>query len=493
MFSFLTLPRELRDDIYAYYAAQDGGYLYNQRTRKLRTASRGPVDLSLMQTCSQIAHELRPVIFKMNIITFRTQWIDRETSDRAASFATALKYLHAASARQLSMVRTNITEDIIERAGTEFPQCVPLLHHFRSPSGHVVPSHIRLVHDWRAWRHAPSTHRDFVNYMLSLRKGSRKWWEFWKDDEILGQRLDQPNIASLLARIPDPWTIPDEEDVASLKEQCISWNPSMSCSPHYNDGPIKRYFSAAALAIQFLHSLDSNTLSAICHIVLDEAHASVAYPECHGLGLVGILQQYPCISVSRRVDTKTTVITGKVGQPYFEQIVRLDKDGDPWNSDGRIDSTHVSQAFMRWFEEAVALSSAMPPDRISLTFHSRNTASTLAILEQILEDAKWQSTLERLAPRPTSPLSLMDTCCFFSESFTRVTREIERNEGSVRFDIGKLHVSDRDTHIQVNSDSTPWQIGIDWMDKFRGTHLEPSPYSSRKDILQEYTEDEVED
>jgi hypothetical protein len=147
MFSFLTLPRELRDEVYAYYATQDGGYLYNQRTRKLRTASHGPVDLSLMQTCSQIAHELRPVIFKMNIITFRTQWIDRETSDRAASFATALKYLHTASARQLSMVRTTITEDMIERAGTEFPQCVPLLHHFTT-SAVPLDTSCRPISDW---------------------------------------------------------------------------------------------------------------------------------------------------------------------------------------------------------------------------------------------------------------------------------------------------------------------------------------------------------
>ena len=43
MTGFLDLPRELRDEIYTYYAAQDGGYVYNQRTRRLCTANRGPI------------------------------------------------------------------------------------------------------------------------------------------------------------------------------------------------------------------------------------------------------------------------------------------------------------------------------------------------------------------------------------------------------------------------------------------------------------------
>ena len=263
------------------------------------------------------------------------------------------------------------------------------------------------------------------------------------------------------------------------------------------DGPTKRYFSAAALGIQFLNGLDPSVLSIIRNIVLDEVHASVARPECHGLGLVSIMQHYPRISICRQVDTKTTAIaiamTGNVGQPCFEELVSCYKDGRTWDIDGDIDRVRVSQAFIRWFEEAVALSSRLSPDRFSVTFHSRNTASTLALLEQMLEDARWQRAIEPLAPRPISPLSLMDSCCFFSESFTRVMREIQQGEGNVRFDLGDLSVRDSNTAIPVEQESTPAQIGENWMAHFQGTYVEPSPYAGRKDLLQEYTEDEVQD
>ncbi|KAI4629354.1 uncharacterized protein J4E87_003618 [Alternaria ethzedia] len=490
---FFDLPRELRDEIYTHYAAQDGGYLYNQRTRRLRTANGDPIDLSFMQTCSQVAHELRPVIFEKNTVTFRTGWVDRETSDRAASFAIALKWIHIKTAYQLYKVRKAITEDMIEHAGVDFPQCLSLLHRLRGGHETIAPTPLQMVVDWRLWRHPPSTHRGFVKFMLSRGKGTRRWWEFWKDDQVLGQRPEQPNVASLLAGTPDPWMIPNPAEIASLKEQCISSSSSKSDSPIYEDGPIKRYFSAAALAIQFLNGLDPSVLSAVRKIVLDEAHASIAYSECHGLGLVSILQQYPRISIRRQVDTKTMAITSKIGQPYFEQLVDQYHDGQVWDIDGEIERVRVSQAFMRWFEEAVALSSRLSPDRLSLIFHSRNTASTLALLEQMLEDARWQRTLESLAPRPISPLSLLDSCCFFSESFTRVMRGIQQGEGNVRFDIGDLSVCDSNTAIPVDRESTPARVGENWMAHFQGTYVEPSPYAGRKDLLQEYMEDEVQD
>lgn len=490
---FFDLPQELRVEIYTYYAAQDGGYLYNQRTRRLCTANGDPIDLSFMQTCSRVAHELRPVIFQTNTVTFRTGWVDRETSDRAASFATALEWIYTKSAYQLYRVRKNITDDMIERAGVNFPQCLPLLYRLRGGHARIAPTPLQMVHDWRLWRHSPSTHRRFIKFMLALGKGTKRWWEFWKDEEVLGQRPEQPNVASLLAGIPDPWMIPTAEDIASLKEQCISWSSPKRYSPMYDEGPTKRYFSAAALAIQFLNGLDPSVLSAIRNVVLDEVHASVANPECHGLGLVSIMKQCPRISISRPVDTKTTAITGNVGQPYFGQLVDRYKDGQTWDIHGKIDRVRVSQAFVRWFEEAVALSSELSPDRFSLTFHSRNTASTLALLEQMLEDAKWQRALEPLAARPISPLSLMDSCCFFSESFAHVMREIQQRGGNVRFDIGNLSACDNNTPIPVDQESTPAQTGGNWIAKFQGTYVEPSPYCGRKDLLQVYTEDEVQD
>ncbi len=490
--NFLDLPRELRDEIYTYYVVQDGGYLYDQRTRRLRTTSGGPIDVALMQTCSQVAHELRPLLFRTNTVTFRTGWINRETSDRAAAFASALKFIYLASAYQLFRVRTSITDDMIQRAGIEFPQCLPLLRHIRGPSGWGAPTHVQIVQDWKVWHHPPSTHRVFIKFMLSLTKGTKKWWKFWKDDQTLGEKHGRSDIVSLLARIPNPWIIPDEYDIASLKEQCFLWS-SMISSPPPSDrsGPIKRYFSAAALAIHFLNGLSSNVLSSIRHVVLDEVHTSVAYPECHVLGLASMMQQHPRISISRQVDTRITAITGKLGHPYFEDLIGFYQSGRSWDRYGKIERIYVSQAFVRWFEEAVAVSSKIPPDRFSLIFHSKNTESTLAILEQMLEDAKWQNTVEALDTQPTSPLGPVNSVCFFSKSFSRVMREIQRGEGNICFDIGNLQLSNSSTQISVDQHSTPYALGSDWIRTFQLTYVEPSPYSGWEDMLQDYMEDEA--
>jgi hypothetical protein len=132
MTGFLDLARELRDEIYTYYAAHDGGFVYDPQTRKLRTSEGHSIDIALMRTCKQIAQELLPIILEVNSVTFKTGSIDRAMSDRARYFTALLMHLHEMTARILFRIRELITDDLASRAEDECPDAGPVLHYLRT-------------------------------------------------------------------------------------------------------------------------------------------------------------------------------------------------------------------------------------------------------------------------------------------------------------------------------------------------------------------------
>lgn len=59
--AFLHLPRKIRDAIYGFYVAVDGGYRYNFESNKLVRIDGGLTELDLMCVCRQFAADLREV------------------------------------------------------------------------------------------------------------------------------------------------------------------------------------------------------------------------------------------------------------------------------------------------------------------------------------------------------------------------------------------------------------------------------------------------
>jgi hypothetical protein len=53
----LSLPRELRDEIYRHYFALDGGLHFNVTSGKLTASDSSTIDFPLRRSCRQIAHE----------------------------------------------------------------------------------------------------------------------------------------------------------------------------------------------------------------------------------------------------------------------------------------------------------------------------------------------------------------------------------------------------------------------------------------------------
>lgn len=101
--AFLSLPRELRDEVYRHYVTYEDGLVYNfeydgEKSAKSRNIlrnlapanNRDSIDLGLRSTCKQVHTEIEGLILKFNTITFSNTRISRKNSDevrvRAARF-----------------------------------------------------------------------------------------------------------------------------------------------------------------------------------------------------------------------------------------------------------------------------------------------------------------------------------------------------------------------------------------------------------------------
>ncbi|KAH7311424.1 hypothetical protein B0I35DRAFT_481386 [Stachybotrys elegans] len=96
----LNLPREVRDQIYAYYFILENGYRFNFTTKKLEAnpidGNRVPIDQSLRLTCKQIADETRGCALSLNFISFTA---DNPTN----SVSTPLSSNNASTSRPRSL------------------------------------------------------------------------------------------------------------------------------------------------------------------------------------------------------------------------------------------------------------------------------------------------------------------------------------------------------------------------------------------------------
>lgn len=102
--AFLNLPREIRDDIYAFYVTYEDGLVYNfdyeEKTqsenilRNLVPANKKHrIDLAFRSTCKQVHRETEGLILKFNTITFSSTLISRMNADEVRVRAARFHYL----------------------------------------------------------------------------------------------------------------------------------------------------------------------------------------------------------------------------------------------------------------------------------------------------------------------------------------------------------------------------------------------------------------
>jgi hypothetical protein len=67
----LSIPRELRDEIYFYYFLENEGYHHQPERNTLRCSNGTAINLALMYTCKQVVHEVKGLPLNVNTVTFR--------------------------------------------------------------------------------------------------------------------------------------------------------------------------------------------------------------------------------------------------------------------------------------------------------------------------------------------------------------------------------------------------------------------------------------
>ena len=403
----LSLPRELRNNIYHYYLFEADGYHFDFASGKLRASCNRPIDLALMYTCSTIAAEMRHLALGCNVINFWTVGTENERL-KALHFHKFLSDLEHWRSRLLdtridSLYHRFKTPDLDAKAALRYPQFEPLLHVVRDrrygqsplcePSGWI-----------NGWGAAESTFRGFENYLLELlseeteyletsidlydrkfgdyanfrllesrddlRPGPEPNWGYFDNESEWNSRHVGLLRSRYLFSSPQPWSIPSAEELAQMR---LMEEPR---EEKFRER-VRWRFSAAAAAIHFLGSASQTTRLAIRNIVLHEDRYSVARAECHMLGFIPFCSHNLKLHVERRVNIWRNIAV----TPYIEDMRHL------WGQTGRLEhlsnntsaypeerdyySAHCAQGFIqncgRWIAEATELvNNGMPAHSFSL-------------------------------------------------------------------------------------------------------------------------------
>ncbi|KAI7785572.1 reverse transcriptase [Diaporthe eres] len=147
--AFLSLPRDLRDEVYRHYVTYEDGLVYNfeydgEKSAKSRNIlrnlapanNRDPIDLGLRSTCKQVHRETEGLILKFNTITFSNTRISRKNSDEVRVRAARFHFLRVPLTMEAAsflyyedgpVVRPCYTQAVVDEVVRTHPSIGPLL------------------------------------------------------------------------------------------------------------------------------------------------------------------------------------------------------------------------------------------------------------------------------------------------------------------------------------------------------------------------------
>ncbi|KAM0428829.1 hypothetical protein ACHAPT_006629 [Fusarium lateritium] len=417
--SFLTLPFELRYEIYQHYFTLEGGLSFQPGPGKLAPADGQPLDLALMYTCCLIANETKELPLRFNTVSFSTVY-HKEWSAWAGRFHYQLDVQASMQTDLLvSMVR-QVTPAMYSRIAVKFPWFVPMLKEAREGPVPRAPFRYNAKFDfeahayrgldsfpggqgrWRGYGKNASMVNQAVTYTLRLIEqvqGLRV--AAWVEEEEATH-----DILSFLDNAHEPWEIPSwsELEAMGLKlDDHKMWHKLQRWRRDDNDDGApsdRRYrekfrFSAAAVAIRFLHSLPVHTRLQLRKVVLHEDHVAVAHPERHAQGLIPFCKENPRLRIERRVDMVNTVLSESALHSQFS-LPTSSRD-DPGNR-YQLVSWILTPGVAGWLCWALAaVDAGMPADAFTLVLDAGPAADLCSdILQRVVHrDLAWQTALER--------------------------------------------------------------------------------------------------
>ena len=296
MSPLFRIPRELRDEIYAYYAHEDDGLLYNYASRSLRFVNGRELDLSV--TCKAIAEEMRGVSLQVNTVTFvpgceETQGlVPHQAPPRAYRFEHLLYATRWTRLVMLHYAAECVTEHdlamVVEAhpaVSNVFRSCFRAIR--RGFDLHMMSWHSQIPRDVFS-----ASFCDAVQHTLDLTAKHPKFEELISKACELSEYYpwSQPPFMQgthrqVLGWRPNPWLIPTHDELCPMENLLTTFEgPTKEGAKTYRE--TNAYFSATAICIATLGRLAPSARKDLRSINLQEDCRSVANPEVHAEGLI---------------------------------------------------------------------------------------------------------------------------------------------------------------------------------------------------------------
>jgi len=290
------LPRELRDEIYDYYAYDEEGLTYDYPSKTLKYASGAELNLPL--TCKMVANEMKGTHLRVNTITFIPCCLERdEDAFRGLrSLSARFEYLlHCAKLTKLIMLHHAaecVTDDMIDQVIEACPGMSgvfrAVIHSLRgNPRMWDMDRAINLPRD-----EFTASFCEAVQLCLDLISSDPRF------EDLVSQAFEpsdrhpdhyphfmKDSHQQILDWQPDPWLIPTVEQLSRIEQLLIPQSQGQE-DWAWQHSHIKLYSSGTAICAATLRRLPSNVRKHVRSIFLRESCGAVSNPDAHAEGLI---------------------------------------------------------------------------------------------------------------------------------------------------------------------------------------------------------------
>ncbi|PNP83983.1 hypothetical protein FNYG_02671 [Fusarium nygamai] len=392
----VTLPYEVRDNIFQEYFRVEGGYVFNIKYEKLITADGQPIDFSLMYTCRSIANDTKYLPFGVNNISFSTLFSSdlRAWAGRHQFLSQFLSILKADLICLLQ--RPTMSPELEEALEEKFPHLMPNFKnrledtYRRRFQQDPTVSNGYAFRYWKESRHTSEIIKDFGDVQVrgwgrntsmareaiafSLRfLRERQYFELaGLLNEAFPGWKGSNDPQDLMYLTLDPWDIPSKTvltRIGSLLRDNVVWGRIKD----WHHGVRAKYrFSATAVAIKFFRHLSLEQRRHLRGVMIIEDEYAVCFPPTHANGLIEFCKGNPRLRIQRHLKLHRRIPA--VLHPCWDMIgyssvvrprsERNNHDGEDIVPMLAIDGTNI------WLEETISLPDVgMPRNSYTLCFH----------------------------------------------------------------------------------------------------------------------------
>ncbi|KAJ4135312.1 hypothetical protein NW768_004938 [Fusarium equiseti] len=398
----LSLPLEIREQIYHHYFEVEGGYIYDSATETLTQIDGKPVDVALRYACRSIADETRHLPFQLNSIKFSTVYRD-DWQQIAGTLIWTIHFHKRLQMALLEHLRHHITPDMYQPSNPEYLDYMPAIKRridtvfrlvaerpgreysdFWPCQGVQKQDGYRRSDEDHQISATPRTMREYadetivfdrtVAYLLQI-LAERHPYEFDRAvDLALPGWTNSHRGSEVLDLTFKPWAIPSISEVTKMArdmqlqgafDRFTSWG-KMGPDFYRTMSPTSKYqyrkrafFSATSVAIRFLSRIPEQQRLSIRKIILDENRPSVSLSMCHANGLIPFCNENGKLRIEHRWNLWTTLLLGISGRstislatnfetpPETIQDRANDPDRMPWAFD-EVRRGNFASAFSAW-------------------------------------------------------------------------------------------------------------------------------------------------